>query len=262
MAAQPWFIFSQQRLLLATPQDTVTLPCFTHAPSFATPLTPWAWQRAPQTAQLNGQQYWVAEVAADTPAPNGYAWYGLRALFALLPAAEWAFAARASQVLVWDRHHQFCGLCGHATVRLPHELARECPSCGLVAYPRINPAVMVLVQHEGALLLARSPHFKPGVFSALAGFVEAGETLEEAAMRETHEETGLLINNLRYFGSQSWPFPHSLMVAFTADYAGGTLKTDPHELEAAEWFTPPVLPQLPDAISLARRLIEHALAMR
>ena len=118
---------------------------------------------------------------------------------------------------------------------------------------------MVLVRRGNELLLARSPHFKPGVFSALAGFVEPGETLEECAKREVREEVGIEIANLRYFHSQPWPFPNSLMVAFFADYAGGCIKPDPDEIEAADWFSPDALPVLPEPISISRRLIDAAL---
>jgi len=134
----------------------------------------------------------------------------------------------------------------------------ECRNCGLLAYPRISPAVMVLVSRGNELLLARSPHFKPGVFSALAGFVEAGETLEQCAVREVREEVGIEITNLRYFQSQPWPFPDSLMLAFFADYAGGVITPEPSEIEAAEWFARDQLPTLPDPVSIARRLIDAA----
>jgi NAD+ diphosphatase len=139
------------------------------------------------------------------------------------------------------------------------EFAMECPSCRLIAYPRISPAVMVLVERGNDLLLARSPHFKPGVFSALAGFVEPGETLEQCAVREVREEVGIEITNLRYFKSQPWPFPNSLMIAYFADYAGGTITPDPSEIEAADWFSRDALPLLPDPVSIARQLIEAAL---
>jgi NAD+ diphosphatase len=139
------------------------------------------------------------------------------------------------------------------------EFAMECPSCRLIAYPRISPAVMVLVERGNDLLLARSPHFKPGVFSALAGFVEPGETLEQCAVREVREEVGIEITNLRYFKSQPWPFPNSLMIAYFADYAGGTITPDPSEIEAADWFSREALPLLPDPVSIARQLIEAAL---
>jgi NAD+ diphosphatase len=140
------------------------------------------------------------------------------------------------------------------------EFAMECPACRLTAYPRISPAVMVLVERGNDLLLARSPHFKPGVFSALAGFVEPGETLEQCAVREVREEVGIEITNLRYFKSQPWPFPNSLMIAYFADYAGGTITPDPSEIEAADWFSRDALPLLPDPVSIARQLIEAALS--
>lgn len=168
-------------------------------------------------------------------------------------------AGRATQLLDWQANHRFCGKCGKPTVMKSDEMAMLCPSCGLLAYPRISPAIMVLVRDGEKLLLARGPQFKPGVYSALAGFVEPGETLEQCAVREVREEVGIEIANLRYFSSQPWPFPNSLMVAFFADYAGGTIIPQPGEIEAAEWFTPTALPILPDPISISRRLIDAAL---
>lgn len=182
----------------------------------------------------------------------------LRDVFPLAGEAAFALAGRAVQLLDWQAQHRFCGRCGAATARLAHEHAMQCPQCALVVYPRISPAVMVLVRHGKKLLLARSPRFKPGVFSALAGFVEPGETLEQCAAREVREEVGVEITNLRYFGSQPWPFPNSLMVAFFADYAGGAITPDPAEIEAADWFELDALPLLPEPLSISRRLIEAA----
>lgn len=192
------------------------------------------------------------EIAGGEPTP-------LRAIFAQAGPEAFALAGRATQLLDWQATHRFCGRCGTPTERLPDEAAMRCPACGLLAYPRIAPAVMVLVRDGERLLLARSPHFKPGVYSALAGFVEPGETLEQCAAREVREEVGLEIANLRYFASQPWPFPHSLMVAFFADYAGGDIVPDPSEIEAAGWFTADALPLLPDPVSISRRLIDAAL---
>lgn len=183
---------------------------------------------------------------------------GLREVFGLAGAEAFALAGRASQLLDWQRNHRYCGRCATPTVQKTTEFAMECPACGLLAYPRISPAVMVLVMRGDRLLLARSPHFRPGVFSALAGFVEAGETLEQCAVREVREEVGLEIANLRYFQSQPWPFPDSLMLAFFADYAGGTITPDPAEIEAADWFSLDALPTLPDPVSISRRLIDAA----
>ena len=185
-------------------------------------------------------------------------WLPLRALFGACGEAAFALAGRASFLLDWQKNHRYCGCCATPTERLAHEFSRRCPACNLLAYPRISPAVMVLVRDGERLLLARSPRFRPGVFSALAGFVEAGETLEDCARREVREEVGVEIANLRYFRSQPWPFPDSLMLAFFADYAGGELSPDPSEIEAAGWFTLDDLPPLPEPVSIARRLIDAA----
>ena len=182
----------------------------------------------------------------------------LRPLHGLAGAEAFALAGRASMLLDWQRNHRFCGHCGAPTAKKSNEFAMACPACGLLAYPRISPAVMVLVGRGNEFLLARSPHFKPGVFSALAGFVEAGETVEQCAAREVREEVGIEIAHLRYFRSQPWPFPNSLMIAFFADYAGGEIIPDPTEIEAAGWFSRDALPPLPDSASIAHHLIKAA----
>jgi NAD+ diphosphatase len=196
----------------------------------------------------------------DWPALAGGAPLSLRALHGLAGMEIFAFAGRATQLLDWQTNHHHCGRCGTLTGRLGGEFAMSCPACGLVVYPRLSPAVMVLVRDGERLLLARSPHFKAGVYSALAGFVEPGETLEQCAAREVREEVGVEIANLRYFASQPWPFPNSLMIAFFADYAGGEIVPQPGEIEDAAWFVPAALPLLPDPVSIARRLIDAALA--
>jgi len=182
----------------------------------------------------------------------------VRGLFGLGGAEAFALAARASQLLDWQKNHRYCGRCGTPMVRKPTEFAMACPSCSLLNYPRISPAVMVLIERGDELLLARSPHFREGMFSALAGFVEAGETLEQCAHREVREEVGVAITNLRYFRSQPWPFPDSLMIAFFADYVSGDITPDPSEIEAAGWFPRSALPPLPDPVSIARQLIDAA----
>jgi NAD+ diphosphatase len=182
----------------------------------------------------------------------------VRSLFSLAGAEEIYLAGRAIQLLDWQKNHRYCGKCGAPTAIKAGQFAMLCPACGLVAYPKISPAVMVLINRGDELLLARSPRFRPGIYSALAGFVEAGETLEQCASREVLEEVGITITNLRYFRSQSWPFPDSLMVAFFADYAGGIITPDPSEIEDAKWFSRSALPALPEPVSLARQLIDAA----
>jgi NAD+ diphosphatase len=209
---------------------------------------------------IGERHVFCAECAADAVAPEGVTWSGLRALFGLIDDLDFALAGRAVQIVDWDRTHQFCGACGTPTVPKAQERARQCPSCGLTNYPRIAPAVMALVRRGDELLLARSPHFPAGMHSALAGFVEPGESLEQCLQREVREEVGVEVTNLSYFSSQPWPFPHSLMIAFNCDYAGGEITPDPSEIEAAGWFDLDHLPILPNKISIARRLIDATIA--
>ena len=199
---------------------------------------------------------WAAELPAQAEAPAGMAWQGLRALFTVLDDAHFALAGRALQLIDWDRTHQFCGRCGTRTEAHPQERVRICPACQLSAYPRVAPAVMALVKRQNQILLARSPHFPPGMYSALAGFVEPGESLEQCLAREVAEEVGVQISNTRYFASQPWPFPHSLMIAFVCDWKSGEIKPQAGEIEAANWFEVLQLPKLPSKISIARRLID------
>jgi NAD+ diphosphatase len=188
------------------------------------------------------------------------AWHGLRTLFGRFDEVLVGVASRASQVIEWDRTHQYCGRCGSPTAVRSDERARACPSCRLTVYPRINPAIMVLITNGRQILLARRPSAPNNRFSALAGFVEAGEALEQTVAREVREEVGVEVKNIRYFGSQSWPFPNSLMIAFVADYAGGEIRPDGVEIEEARWFDPVELPNVPDRISISRWLIDSVCA--
>ncbi len=203
-----------------------------------------------------------AELDEAADPPEGLVFENLRSVFSLLPEEHLWIANRAIQVVEWDRDHQFCGRCRAATEDQPGERSKKCPRCGLSAYPRLSPAVIVLVEHGDEILLARSPHFLPGVYSTLAGFVEPGETLEETVAREIEEEVGVQVCEVRYFGSQPWPFPNSLMIGFRARYAGGELAPDPDEIEDARWFRVDALPKLPSRISIARSMIETFLAER
>jgi len=182
---------------------------------------------------------------------------GLRALYGRLPDEHFSIAGRAVQILLWDQTHRFCGRCGQPTVHAPAERAKLCPNCGLLSFPRLSPAVIMLIRRGDELLLARNKAFADGFFSVLAGFVEPGESLEETVAREVREEVGLEVTDIRYFGSQPWPFPHSLMIGFTATYAGGEIRLQADEIAEAAWFHKHgELPRLPGKLSIARRLID------
>jgi len=170
--------------------------------------------------------------------------------------------SRAMQVLYWDRRTQFCGACGTRTEPHEQERSKVCPACRSLFYPPISPAMVVLVWRENEILLGRPPHFMPDVYSILAGFVDAGESVEACVEREVMEEVGVSIQNIRYLGSQPWPFPSNLMLGFSAEYAGGEICIDPVELEDAQWFSIDRLPTLPNPLSLSRHIIEQHIAQR
>jgi NAD+ diphosphatase len=210
--------------------------------------------------RLDGIDCVAVLLADDATPPPGFALAGLRSLFLRLPEPLLAVAARAFQVVEWDRTHRYCGRCGAATRDKDGERAKQCTVCGYVAYPRISPAMMVLVTRDRELLLARANRFQASMYSALAGFVEAGESVEDCIHREVREEVGIEVRDLAYFASQSWSFPHSLMIAYTARYAGGELVPDPTEIADVRWFDVEALPDLPNPVSIARRLIEATAA--
>ena len=244
------FAFSDAKLLIAGTEDAPIVPTLDEA----------------RGAGVDGVRHYLGELASvgctamvlpnDATPPTGFRFSGLRALFFRLPEPLLAIAARASQVVEWDRTHRFCGRCGTATRNKPDERAKECPACGYVAYPRVSPAMMALVIRGRELLLARANRFPQAMYSALAGFVEPGETIEDCVRREVKEEVGVDIDDITYFASQSWSFPHSLMIAYTARYAGGDLRPDGTEIADVRWFPADALPDRPPSLSIARRLID------
>jgi NAD+ diphosphatase len=200
--------------------------------------------------------YYAGEIGRDAPVPEGTEYSGIRDLFGRIPDDELAIAAFAVRIIGFDRTTRFCGRCGKETRQLRTERSKQCGTCGLVAYPRLSPAIIVLVQRDDRILLARSPHFPPGMFGLVAGFVEPYENLEHALVRKVKEEVGIAVENIRYFGSEPWPFPNSLMMGFTADFAGGELVLDKNEIESAYWFDRKHLPRIPEKLSISRALID------
>lgn len=217
---------------------------------------------AEAVGEVEGEAYACAELEGDVP--HGHELRPLRALHGALGAHEWLLAGRGAMLVEWLRSHRFCGRCGAPTSR--HERSSEralvCRSCDASWYPRLAPAVIALITHADRVLLARHRGLPPGLYSTLAGFVEPGESLEEALAREIREEVGIDIRDIRYFGSQSWPFPHSLMVAFTAEAVSDTIVVDTNELEHADWYRADAMPRVAPRISIARALIDHFVRSR
>jgi NAD+ diphosphatase len=208
------------------------------------------------TAHGIGDSALASSVAEGATLPDGCVILSLREVFAALGDEAFIAAGRASQIVEWAETSRFCGRCGTGTERVSGERATRCPSCALLFYPRIAPAIIVLVRKGELGLLARGARLPPGMFSTLAGFAEPGEELEETLAREVREEVGIEVKDLRYFGSQPWPFPHSLMIGFYAEWAGGDIRVDGQEILEARWFSARELPQVPPPISISRRLID------
>ena len=246
-----WFVFHDGKLLTKAGGDGQLIPCSRDlADADISPI------HQQYLGKLDGLPCYAAVLTENHIVSNGFAFIGLRRLFGRL--AEdliWA-AGRANQLVDWSQSHQFCGRCGQATEDKQNERAKECPHCSLVNYPRVSPAIIVAVIKDHQILLGRNRRFKGGFFSVLAGFAEPGESLEECVAREVNEEVGIAVKNIRYFGSQPWPFPNSLMVGFIADYAGGRINVDQSEIVEAAWYPARNLPPIPPKISIARHLID------
>ncbi|NLV27204.1 MAG: NAD(+) diphosphatase [Methanomicrobiales archaeon] len=200
--------------------------------------------------------YYAGKIEDNAILPDGWELSPVRELSGQVLDTDMAIAAYAVRILDFDRSHSFCGSCGAKTRPLTTERARICTECSRIVYPRISPAIIVLIKKGEEILLARSPRFPSDFFSILAGFNEPGENLEQTVHREVGEEVGITVRNLRYFGSEPWPFPDSLMVGFVADYAGGEIQIDNQEIIEAGWFTRDNLPSHPKNASISGLLIE------
>ncbi|MGM0542309.1 MAG: NAD(+) diphosphatase [Pseudomonadota bacterium] len=222
-----------------------------------TPLHPWQlWTR-----DMQPLCYWHDEpVALQLASTPGDEWIDGRQWMGVLPADWYSLLSTALQVGAWLENHRFCGRCGAEATKLSTEFAMHCHACGHRNYPRISPCIITLVTSGEAMLLGRSPRFPPGRYSTLAGFIEPGETAEEAVHREVFEEVGVHVSQLKYYQSQAWPFPHSLMLGFFAEATTRRIRIDGVEISDAAWFSPRQLPVLPPVYSISRELIETHLA--
>jgi NAD+ diphosphatase len=205
---------------------------------------------------LDKRQCFAAMIGEDMKVPENFCDMEFRDAIKLFDQGCFAAASRASQLLAWKTNHKFCSNCGTSTKQSPLETALVCIKCGAAHYPKICPAVIVAVLREDKILLAHNRNFRPGLYSTIAGFVEAGETLEDCIRREVLEEVGVNVRDIRYFSSQSWPFPNSLMLGFTAEYESGELHPDGDEITEADWFTSDKLPEIPAPGSISRSLID------
>ena len=249
-----WFFFVGDKVLLEEGPRGYNLPLAASAEQVGLDVAP-----ALYLGRLDGTPC-MALALPETTVPPGYKAVDLRTLYGLVLEPAWRVAGLAAQLLHWTETARYCPRTGHPTQRKEGEWAMEFPSCGFLQYPRVHPCVIVLIHHGDRVLLTRQAPWPPNRYGLVAGFVEPAETLEECLRREVREETGIAVDDLRYFASQSWPFPHQLMVGFTARYAGGEITIDTRELEDARWFSLDALPTLPTPFSIARRIIDAHVA--
>jgi len=243
-----FFVFHDDRMLTKQSEGRIEIPCRSEIEKLSL-------KNINHLGTVRGNSCFAAEAEQACEA-EGRSFHTLRSLFGQLDETLFSIAGRAFQIIHWERTSQFCGRCGNHTELKEDERARVCTHCGLIVYPHISPAIIVAVTRGGEILLANSRRFHATLFSVLAGFVEPGETLEQAVEREVKEEVGIEVRNIRYFGSQPWPFPNSLMLAFTAEYAGGHIRIDEGEISEAHWFRTDNLPLLPKTGAIARQLID------
>jgi NAD+ diphosphatase len=213
--------------------------------------------RTQYLGRLGDRHCYSAELDDDEPEPRGFAFRDLRMAFGTLAPDVHAVASRAVQIVDWDRSHQYCGRCGGATEQNDTDRSRHCPGCKIPFYPKLSPAMIVRVLKGDEILLARANNFPPGIYSVLAGFVEPGESVEEAVVREVWEETRIVVDDVQYYASQPWPYPNSLMLGFTARYKAGEIDTrHDAEIDDAGWFKATELPGVfPGRISISQWLL-------
>ena len=248
-----WFLFDKDKLLLRKEGDRYSVPFSADSPmkvdhSLCVPFA-------------DGTEAKAASVDSSDFMDEGYEWIGLRASWNVLTTAEYKMAGKAFQMVHWDRNSRFCPACGRPMAQNT-VMSKYCSNCKQEVYPRISPAIIVLIRRGEEILLVHARNFKGSFYGLVAGFLEVGETLEECVRREVCEETGLEIENIQYFDSQPWPYPSGIMIGFFADYKSGEIRLQDDELSAGRFFTIDNLPELPQKLSIARRMIERWRGMR
>jgi NAD+ diphosphatase len=245
-----WFIFNSGKLAIEAEGDSIEIPLVSKINKYKHRLT-----HIHYVGQLEGKHCYAAEIGEIVGVEKDFSFGDLRTIMPNLAEDMFFIASRAIQIINWDKEHKYCGRCGVLMHQKSGERVKLCPSCGLTNYPRISPAIIVAVTKGNELLLAHNKNFRPGMFSVIAGFVDAGETFEECVKREVMEEVGIKVKNIKYFKSQPWPFPNSLMIGFTAEYESGEITPDGVEIEEAHWYTADKLPSIPSKVTISGKLI-------
>lgn len=251
-----WFIFKGKEIVIKQSSDSVTIPCFSDLKDLKIENLLCSKH---YLGKLNHIPCFCGELLGETSTPEDFNLIPLKDSAPLLGEEIFHIGGKASQIIDWNNNFKFCGRCGSSTEIVPNERAKKCPKCGLINYPTISPAIIVAITRGNEILLAHNKNFPTGLHSLIAGFVEPSETLEHCVKREILEEVGIKVKNIKYFGSQPWPFPNSTMICFFAEYESGEIKVDGEEILSAGWFTKDNLPQLPAPHTIARKMINSFL---
>lgn len=250
-----WFVFIGNSLILEHDKDTYRVPCMDEPPF---PMKEWTpCQELPPIDGIPCMAYSLNVPPADL---KNMVTVGLRESWTLLPREFYNAAGKASELLYWDSSTKYCGVCG-APMKRATTISKQCTNCGKEMWPQVSPAIIVRIRRGDDILLVHAKNFRRSeMYGLVAGFVETGETLEQCVEREVAEEVGLEIKNIKYFGSQPWPYPCGIMIGFTADYVRGEVQVQEEELSNAGWFNRNHLPPIPDKMSIARKLIDDYIA--
>lgn len=245
-----YYIFYNDELLVKSENNKVTIPTIDELDNLQL-------NNIQYIGSLNSENFFCGEiiVSEGVVIPSNMHFSKLKPLAQVISEDMFWIGGRAIQIVNWNNNHIYCGRCGTATQNVDGERSKKCPKCGLSNYPRISPAIIVAVINEGKLLLAHNTQFPKDLYSVVSGFVEVGETFEECVVREVHEETGINVKNIKYFGNQPWPFPNSIMIGYIAEYESGEIKVDGNEISHANWYSANDMPLTPDGISIAKKLI-------
>lgn len=247
-----WFVFCQSDILLEKDGERYSIPYCEEPP---VPLKAWT-NVLDITPTEEGTE--VKAYAIQEPVTNnaGYEMCPLRQSFYKLSTELYLKAGKCHELIYWDKNTKYCGVCG-GLMKMHTEISKRCENCGKEVWPQLATAIIVLVHRGDEILLVHARNFKNDFYGLVAGFVETGETLEEAVHREVLEETNIKIKNLHYFGSQPWPYPSGLMVGFIAEYDGGNIHLQASEISKGDWFHKDNLPQIPEKLSIARQIIDY-----
>lgn len=249
-----WFVFIGNALLLTHDESGYGIPCSAEPP---VPLKEWT--HTQELPPLDGKPCVAYGISTPSAEVDRFVTMGLRESWNVLPRQFYNAAGKAAELLYWDDNTRYCGRCG-APMKQETSISKRCTNCGKEVWPQVSPAIIVRIRRGNDILLVHARNFRRSeMYGLVAGFVETGETLEECVMREVREEVGLTITNIKYFGSQPWPYPCGLMIGFTADYVAGELHLQEAELSRAGWFNKDNLPIIPDKMSIARKLIDDYL---